>query len=136
MQGAAALTPQARLSHPGGRSIQSIDAMHTVEAHPHSFSASDWPFSDPANAVAFTTNRVLRGGLPILRVSHDWDGDWQFLCGTTNAIEDALVVCLGCAFERDRTIGELADLPIGWGAWRDGPGAPWERSRNDPELVA
>jgi hypothetical protein len=107
--------------------------MDTVEAHPHRFSTVEWPFADPTNTAAFTTNRVLRGGLPILRVSHDFDGDWQFLCGTTNATEDCLIVCLGCAFERDASIGELADLPIGWGAWRDGPGLPWERSANEPE---
>lgn len=107
--------------------------MDTVEAHPHRFSSAEWPFADPTNAAAFTTNRVLRGRLPILRVSHDFDGDWQFLCGTTTASEDGLVVCLGCVFERDASIGELADLPIGWGAWRDGPGLPWERSANEPE---
>jgi hypothetical protein len=107
----------------------------TVEEHPHSFAASDWPFSEPANRAAFTTIRVLREGYPVLLVSHDQDGDWQFLCGTTNDTAHAAVVCLGCAYERDRSVGPLADLPLGWHARRDSADSAWERfpSEADPD---
>ena len=48
-------------------------------------------------------------------MTHDEDGYWQLLCGTTNKSEDGRVACLGDLFERDRTIGALADLPRGGG---------------------
>lgn len=87
--------------------------MDIVEAHAHNFQKSEWPFSDSENAVAFSTVQVFHQGLPILRVSHDHDGDWQVLCSTTTNVKDAIVVCLGCAYQLDKTIGELADLPLG-----------------------
>jgi hypothetical protein len=107
--------------------------METVEDHPHSFLPSEWPFSDPPNVLAISTTKVFDENLPILRVSHDYDGDWQVLCGTTTEIEYALVVCLGCAFQRDMSIGELADLPRGWTAWRDYVGGPWDREQKELE---
>ena len=45
----------------------------------------------------------------------------------------ALVVCLGCAYERNPSIGPLADMPRGWAAWRDSPDGPWTREPKDPE---
>jgi hypothetical protein len=62
---------------------------------------------------------------------HKPDGDWQFLCGTTNRPKDGQVVSLGCIFERDNTIVHLADLPEGWRAYRVTHGAVWTRERVD-----
>jgi hypothetical protein len=31
----------------------------------------------------------------------------------------------------DNSIGELADLPVGWYAWRELPTAPWQRVKTD-----
>jgi hypothetical protein len=104
-----------------------------MAAHHHNFSAGEWPFTEPHNVAVFSTTRVIRENYPILLVSHDDDGEWQFLCGTTNDSKDCLIVCLGCAFERDRSIGELADLPEGWQAWRDNPQSPWQRGPNPHE---
>lgn len=104
-----------------------------MDEHDHQFAASDWPFSDPTNTVAISTRQVLKEGYPVLLVSHDLDGDWQVLCGTTTNVEDALVVCLGCAFENNRSIGALADMPRGWTAWRDSPDDPWVREPKEPE---
>ena len=99
--------------------------MDTVEAHSHGF--LHWPFADPENAAAFTTTRVLEMGFPILLVSHDLEGDWQFLCGTTTDIDHCKLICLGCALKRDSSIAELADLPVGWMAERDDVNSPWDR---------
>jgi hypothetical protein len=70
-------------------------------------------------------------GKPILEVSHDEDdGGWQFLCGSPDLEEDdARVVSLQSIVQRDATIAELADLPLGHvarrkkvdGAWTRGP---------------
>ena len=95
--------------------------MDTVEEHPHSFPASEWPFSEPSNLAAFTTTHVLREGYPVLLVSHDHDGDWQFLCGTTNDSAHGAIVCLGCAYQGTRALenwlisplaGKLGGIPL------------------------
>lgn len=93
--------------------------------HAHNF--PDWPFADSTSAAAFTTRPVLEQGFPVLLVSHDPEGDWQFLCGTTTELEDCKLVCLGCAFQRDPTLAEVADLPLGWMAEREVVGGAWER---------
>lgn len=76
----------------------------------------------------------MEDGYPVLLVTHDEDGDWQVLCGTTNEPADGRVVCLGCLFQLDRSIGQLADLPRGWHAWRDFATSPWHRELQEPEL--
>jgi hypothetical protein len=110
--------------------------MNTVQSHPHKFEAGEWPFPAPHNALAISTKPVMHLGYPILFVSHDDDGIWQILCNTTTQADDCFVVCLGCCFERDPTIGELADLPIGWIAQRESVGAPWLREPSEPEHEA
>ena len=107
--------------------------MNTDEYHEHAFPKSEWPFSDPENTMAISTVRVFNEDSPILRVSHDDDRDWQVLCDTTVDPKDGIVVCLGCAYARDKTIGELADLPLGWTATRDYVGGPWHREKKPPE---
>jgi hypothetical protein len=102
-----------------------------VMSHTHKFACAEWPFGEEPNVVAVTTVHVLESQLPIVLVTHDADdGMWQILCGTTNDPKDGRVVCLGCMFESDPSIGELADLPLGWRATRDGPGEPWHRERS------
>jgi len=97
--------------------------------HPHKFEA--WPFDEATNVAAITTAHVVEDGYPILQVSHDDDdGAWQVLCGTEVDAEDARVACLGCLFERDRSIGQVADLPLGWRATRASVGEEWERTPN------
>ena len=88
---------------------------------------SSWPFADTPNTASITTRQVLEGS-PILLVTHDADdGGWQFLCGTTDDTADARIVALGQMFARDPSLGELADLPEGWKAWRASPKLPWQR---------
>jgi hypothetical protein len=91
---------------------------------------STWPFQDAPNTASITTRQVL-GGAPILVVTHDADdGGWQFLCGTTHDPADGRVVGLGRMYARDPSLGELADLPEGWRAWRASPAHAWERGRS------
>lgn len=80
----------------------------------------------------FSTAPVFEQQLPVLYVSHDAeDAAWQFLCGTTNRIEDARIVSLGDVVGRDPSLAELVDLPLGWVAERDHLGAPWRRRKVD-----
>jgi hypothetical protein len=95
---------------------------------------ASWPFEDGPNTATITTVHVLEGKLPIQFVSHDADdGAWQFLCGTTTDERDGRLVGLGQIVEIDPTVAELADLPLGWRAWRDAPGAPWQRTPGNEE---
>jgi hypothetical protein len=101
-----------------------------MAAHFHKFLENEWPFQDAVNTAAFTTTHVVNDDYPVLLIRHEEDGDWQLLCGTTERKKDCLIICLGCAFEKDRTIGEVADLPLGWKAWRTSIGSPWERAES------
>ena len=105
--------------------------MDFVDAHDHQFNLESWPFRDPTNTVAISTKQVFEHNFAILRVSHDADGDWQILCDTTSDINDAIVVCLGCAYERDNSIGILYDLPLGWSAWRENANSEWILEKNN-----
>ena len=89
--------------------------------------ARSWPVHEGKNRMCFTTERV-REGSPVLLVSHDKDGDWQFLCGTTNDPREGALVRLGNMLANDNTLAEIADLPEGWTARRTGLGAKWHRA--------
>lgn len=86
----------------------------------------DWPFADPPDTGVFTTQRVLDGA-PVRDVFHDQDGDWQILCGTTLATEDARVVHLSQLVELVPELASLADLPRGWWAGPDDEVGGWRR---------
>lgn len=62
-----------------------------MKKHRHNFDESNWPFEEPINHVAFTTKKVAHEGYPILLITHDEDGNWQFVCGTANGPKDAVV---------------------------------------------
>jgi GNAT superfamily N-acetyltransferase len=101
---------------------------HAYRKHLEIRMTTPWPFEDTRNTAAITTRQVLEGA-PILRVAHDADdGSWQFLCGTTDETSDGRVVGLGSLCDRDPSLLGLADLPEGWSAWRERPGAPWRRN--------
>ncbi len=88
-----------------------------------------WPFEDPPNVATFTLRDIIDGKRPILFVTHDDDdGSWQFTDGRQAPDpKDAALVGLGCVLDLDPSIAELADLPIGWWAWRDSVDEPWQR---------
>ena len=108
--------------------------MDTVAPHKHSLAPSEWQFSEPENAAVFATSRSVHNGEPILLVGHNQNGDWQFLCGDVTPTEECLIVCLACAYLKDKSIGQLADLPLGWQASRETVDAPWERYCVEDEL--
>ncbi len=94
-----------------------------------------WPFADPPDCEAITLDRILLGESVLRLVTHDEDdGSWQFLDGEYVFEEDAMVVSLAEMVEFDPTILALADLPIGWYAWRSGPDGPWNRAQGEPPV--
>jgi hypothetical protein len=88
----------------------------------------NWPFDDSPNLAVITTRQITDQGVPILFVSHDGnDGGWQFLTGGPLIEEDARVVALRRIWTLDPSVGELADLPLGWQASRGTVREKWRR---------
>lgn len=102
-----------------------------MSSHTHNF--DNWPFPDDVQTITYCTAKVAHEHFPALQVSHDHDGDWQFLDATTDELCECVLLCLGCVYERDPTLSEIADLPRGWGACRPTIGAAWERWEKPPE---
>ena len=91
-----------------------------------------WPFDDPPNVAVIADRRIVDGSAWIAYVSHDADdGGWQFLTDDPGPAreDDAAVVGLRTILRLDESIAELADLPIGWHAWRVSRMSPWERAK-------
>jgi len=99
---------------------------HSVEPHPN------WPFEGgrfPSNLGVVAHHSLLTGTESPRLVVHDRDGWWQALDGVSPAEpEHAVVACMMCLVELHPEIAELADLPPGWAAEREQPGAAWHRS--------
>ena len=74
---------------------------------------SRFPFSDSPNTACFTCCHVLDEHAPILYVSHDEDGYWQFLCGREHTPEEARVVSLEDILCTDGSVADLAGLDHG-----------------------
>lgn len=73
-------------------------------------------------------------GAPILYVSHDEDGDWQFLCGGEHpdgGPDGALMACLGCTIAGDPSLNAIAGLGWGQQAIRESAEAPWRSAAED-----
>jgi hypothetical protein len=89
---------------------------------------TDWPFKDQRNVAVFTSRKIVDEGDWIYYVSHDEDdGAWQFHphSGMTPESE-AVIVSLEAMLKQDATIASLADLPLGWHAWRQTKESDWE----------
>lgn len=96
-------------------------------------SQPNWKFSDPPDAIAFLTETVRDGAEQVTYVSHDAeDGAWQFLGDRMMDGGGPVLSCLRHLVDRDPTLEELADLPLGWYAVRDEVGAPWTRWEQPP----
>lgn len=89
----------------------------------------EWRFDEPEDCAVITLQGILSGGAPVLYVSHDEDGGWQFLSGGVARESDAAVAGLGEIVKGDGTLKELADLPGGWFAERARVGEAWRRAR-------
>ena len=94
---------------------------------PDSLPPAEWRFSDPKNLAVITTKAILYGTRPIFHVFHNADdGGWQFLDGDEPRIAAAVVSVLSMV-QRVPTICALANLPLGWQAWREHPDASRQR---------
>jgi hypothetical protein len=91
-------------------------------------STDPWPFDQPQNCATFVTREVMDREEPILLVSHDADDHgWQFIGSTDGTAGNGRIILLSEAVALDSSVFQLADLPVGWHAWRDSPEDPWIR---------
>lgn len=80
-----------------------------------------------ADLPSVTVRGIAEDGSPVRHVVHDHgEVRWQFLPWETPAEEDARLATLQYMVQQDRSLNALAGLPIGWHAWRENPGDPWE----------
>jgi hypothetical protein len=94
--------------------------------------AKSWPFEDPTNVAVFSTRQIIFGQQPILHVTHDADdGSWQFLGAETPSENDLTIAGLEEICNLDSSITKLADLPVGWEAWRRDKATAWKKIKAD-----
>ena len=72
-----------------------------------------FPFADEPNTAAIVCRHVLCREKPILRIAHDEDGYWQFLCGGEHTADDGRIISLKEAFDLDKSVGNAAFIQYG-----------------------
>lgn len=90
-------------------------------------------FKDSLNTAVFTTTFVIKDKKFITYVSHDIeDGAWQFLSDDKfeNFEDVAMIVGLGEIVERDKSLINIADLPLGYIATRNSLTDTWAISKS------
>jgi len=119
--------------------MQPTARMTTVEddfwasADPES-SLFDWKFADSPHTGVYLSETVHNGTEQVTFVSHDAeDGAWQFLGDSMSDGGGPVLSCFHHPIDRDPTLAELADLPLGWYAERDKVGKPWIRRQRMPD---
>lgn len=76
-------------------------------------------FKESENTPCFICDHVLNHERDILFVSHDVEGDWQFLCGKDDhSEENAKIISLKNATDLDQSLNDLFEMPKGIGAER------------------
>jgi hypothetical protein len=104
-----------------------------ASANPDS-SLFNWKFEDSPHTAVFLSEAIQTGTEEITYVSHDAeDGAWQFLGKSMTGGGKPVLSCFHHPVDRDPSLTELADLPLGWYAERDGVGASWVRKQHEPE---
>jgi hypothetical protein len=80
---------------------------------------SKYKFPDSSDTACFVSDHVLSRQRPILHVTHDYDGYWQFICGENDhGGSNAKIISIGQATEIDNSINDLFEMPRCVGADR------------------
>ena len=91
----------------------------------------DFKFREPKNLAVFTNRHYLDSDRPICYITHDREGDWQFLTNDDFTDEDARIVCLENIIKKDPTLNDIFDLNYGEFAEREGPRGQWYRGKSE-----
>ena len=93
-----------------------------------------WPFDDGPDTAAFTTAHVIIDLKPVVHVVRNSEGNWQFLSSEGADESQIKTVVLRTVLSRHPDLRQIADLPLGWEAWRANASTPWSK-RRDPEAL-
>ncbi len=93
----------------------------------------DWAFPDPPHTQSYLSTSVHDGDEVVTYISHDSDGDWQFLGDRMADGGGPVLSCLHHPVDRDASLKEIADLPRGWYAEREAVGKAWSRHKLEAE---
>lgn len=93
---------------------------------------AEFKFREEKNLAIFTTRQWFELDKPILRVVHDYDGDWQFLTGDQMP-EDAKIIALEEMILKDKTLNEVFNLDFGESAERGFINGHWTRIENQDD---
>lgn len=85
-----------------------------------------WPFFDDKALEVISLKRIMAGKAPVLYVTRDDEGGWQFLDGEECGEEDAAFPTLADMVKLDPTLKELAALPPEFFAVRETVDGPWD----------
>ncbi len=102
-------------------------------SHDETSSLSRWKFPDPPHTSAYLSQTVQDKDEPVTYVSHDLDGDWQFLGDRMSDGGGPVLSCLHHPIDSDNSLEELHDLPLNWYATRDTTTSPWRRFEHPPD---
>ncbi|ACU63076.1 DUF4262 domain-containing protein [Chitinophaga pinensis] len=97
----------------------------------------DFKFPEKKNLAVFVMKQAFEG-MPVLKIYHGHDGDWEFHTHDDYQIEDVILVALERMTKLDPSINRVFGLPRGYKAWResredDWEYAPYEASEDDEE---
>ncbi len=89
-----------------------------------------WPFEDSHSRWAFTTRQVVERKEPIRFAGRFREnGEWQFVCNTTERPEDLVITTLGWVVDADPSVTRIAKLRPGQCAERTSATKPWKRGK-------
>lgn len=82
-------------------------------------------FKEPKDSLCISCIHIVDEKAPILFVSHEDDGEWQFLCGSRHHESEVHVLSLSEIVDIDPTVNELCEMQRGVYARRDFIGDRW-----------
>ena len=91
-------------------------------------------FEDSLNTAVFTTKFVVKDKKEITYITHETeDGAWQFFSNDNfdDFEEVSMILSLDEIINLDKTVLEIADLPLGYIASRETVKDKWKISKND-----
>jgi len=93
---------------------------------PYQYFLNDWPFDQPEDHLIVTLNVIADKKTPVLYVRHyKDDGDWLFINFDDSVIDDFTTVAISNLVNFDPSLKEIAYIPPGWHAWREGVDSEW-----------
>jgi hypothetical protein len=91
-------------------------------------------FKDSLNTAVFTTKFVVKDKKGITYITHEnEDGAWQFFSNDNfdDFEEVSMILSLDEIINLDKTVLEIADLPLGYIATRETVNDKWKISKNE-----